>query len=58
MLSLHLEIVDWSGAKLTRGANLENENPGVLLQSALRFFQFLPSEERKVFLDSVTEQAA
>jgi hypothetical protein len=45
-------------ADFLAGANLENDNPGVLLQSALRFFQFLPSEERKVFLDSVTEKAA
>jgi len=29
-------------------ANLENENPEVLLQSALRFFKFLPGEERQI----------
>src|ERR1700732_3499944 len=40
-------------ADFLAGANLENENPGVLLQSALRFFKFLPSEERKTFLDCV-----
>ena len=45
-------------ADFLAGANLESDNPGVLLQSAMRFFQFLPVEERKVFLDSVTEQAA
>ncbi|MGA8492030.1 MAG: hypothetical protein WB711_16505 [Terriglobales bacterium] len=45
-------------ADFLAGANLENENPEVLLQSALRFFKFLPGEERKAFLDSVTEQAA
>ena len=28
-------------------ANLESDDPGVLLQSALRFFQFLPGEEKK-----------
>jgi hypothetical protein len=39
-------------------ANFENDNPDVLLQSALRFFQFLPGEERKVFLDSEAEKAA
>ena len=44
-------------ADFLAGANLENDNPGVLLQSALRFFQFFPGEERKVFLDSVTEKA-
>jgi hypothetical protein len=35
------------------GANLENENFYVLLQSALRFFKFLPSEERQTFLHHV-----
>ncbi|MGA8735281.1 MAG: hypothetical protein WB558_15295 [Terriglobales bacterium] len=45
-------------ADFLAGANLENENPEVLLQSALRFFKFLPGKERKVFLDSVTEKAA
>ncbi len=45
-------------ADFLAGANLENDNPDALLQSALRFFQFLPGEQRKVFLDSVTEQAA
>jgi hypothetical protein len=33
-------------ADFLAGANLENENPDVLLQSALRFFKFLPGEER------------
>jgi len=28
-------------ADFLAGANLENDNPGVLLQSALRFFKFL-----------------
>jgi hypothetical protein len=29
-------------ADFLAGANLENKNPGILLQSALRFFKFLP----------------
>jgi hypothetical protein len=33
-------------ADFLAGANLENENPDVLLQSALRFFKFLTGEER------------
>jgi hypothetical protein len=37
-------------ADFLAGANLENDNPGVLLQSALRFFKFLPGEERQTFL--------
>ena len=40
------------------GANLENENPGVLLQSALRFFKSLPGEERQKFVHHVTEKAS
>ena len=45
-------------ADLLAGANLETDDPGVLLQSALQFFKFLPGEERKVFLDSIAEKAA
>jgi hypothetical protein len=40
------------------GANLENENPEVLLQSALRFFKFLPGEERQTFPHHVNEKAS
>jgi hypothetical protein len=40
------------------GANLENENPEVLLQSALRFFKFLSGEERQTFLHHVNEKAS
>jgi hypothetical protein len=36
-------------ADFLAGANLENENPKVLLLSALRFFKFLPGEERQTF---------
>ena len=45
-------------ADFLAGANLENENPEVLLQSALRFFKFLPGEERQTFLHHVTEKAS
>ena len=45
-------------ADFLAGANLENDNPGVLLQSALRFFKFLPGEERKTFLNDVAEKAS
>jgi hypothetical protein len=45
-------------ADFLAGANLENENSGVLLQSALRFFKFLPGEERRTFLHHVTEKAS
>jgi hypothetical protein len=45
-------------ADFLAGANLENENPEVLLLSALRFFKFLPGEERQAFLHHVTEKAS
>jgi hypothetical protein len=45
-------------ADFLAGANLENENPGVLLQSALRFFKFLPAEERQKFVQHITEKAS
>ena len=45
-------------ADFLAGANLENHNSGVLLQSALRFFKFLPGEERQTFLHHVTEKAS
>jgi hypothetical protein len=45
-------------ADFLAGANLENENSGVLLQSVLRFFKFLPGEERQAFLHHVAEKAS
>jgi hypothetical protein len=45
-------------ADFLAGANLENENREVLLQSALRFFKFLPSEEKQTFLHHVTQKAS
>ena len=45
-------------ADFLAGANLENENPKVLLQSVLRFFKFLPGEERQTFLHHVTDKAS
>ena len=45
-------------ADFLAGANLETDNPDVLLQSALRFFKFLPGEERETFLHHVTDKAS
>jgi len=45
-------------ADFLAGANLENGNSRVLLQSVLRFFKFLPGEDRKAFLDHFTEKAS
>jgi hypothetical protein len=45
-------------ADFLAGANLENENPEILLQSALRFFKFLPRQEMQTFLQHATEMAS
>jgi predicted nuclease of predicted toxin-antitoxin system len=39
-------------------ANLENGNPDLLLQSTLRFFTFLPGEDRKAVLEHVTAKTS
>ncbi len=45
-------------ADFLAGANLENGNSRVLLQSVLRFFKFLPGDERKMFLDHFKTKAS
>jgi hypothetical protein len=45
-------------ADFLAGANLENGDSQVLLQSILRFFKFLPGEEKKTFLDQFAEKAS
>ncbi len=45
-------------ADFLAGANLENEDPTVLLQSMSRFFKFLPEDQRQAFLHEVTEKAS
>jgi hypothetical protein len=45
-------------ADFLAGANLENADPNALLRSALRFFKFLPGEERETFLHHVIEKAS
>jgi len=45
-------------ADFLAGANLENEDPTVLLQSMSRFFKFLPRDQRQTFLQDVTEKAS
>jgi hypothetical protein len=44
-------------ADFLAGANLENEDPTVLLQYMSRFFKFLPGEQRQAFRRQVTEKA-
>jgi hypothetical protein len=38
------------------GANLENGNAKIRLQSITRFFRFLPGRERQTFLERVVTQ--
>src|SRR5262252_7921063 len=45
-------------ADFLAGANLENGHPEVLLQAILRFFKFLPGEDRKAFLDHFAAKAS
>jgi len=45
-------------ADFLAGANLEKGNSDILLQSVVRFFKFLPGEERKAFLDHFAEKAS
>jgi len=45
-------------ADFLAGANLDNEDPTVLLQSMSRFFKFLPGDQRRAFLDDVTAKAS
>ena len=45
-------------ADFLAGANLDNENPDVLLHSMSRFFKFLPGEQRQAFVRCVTEEAS
>ena len=44
-------------ADFLAGANLDNGNSQVLLQSALRFFKFLPHTEQKFFIDHAAKSA-
>src|SRR5215469_7467853 len=45
-------------ADFLAGANLNAENPDVLLQSISRFFRFLPETQKLVFLDQAREKAS
>ena len=45
-------------ADFLAGANLENGNPEILLQSITRFFKFLPGQERQAFLEQMSEKAS
>jgi hypothetical protein len=45
-------------ADFLAGANLEGEDPTVLLHSMSRFFKFLSRDQRQVFLHEVAEKAS
>jgi len=45
-------------ADFLAGANLDNGNPEILLNSIRRFFKFLPGEQKHAFLQEGDEQAS
>ena len=45
-------------ADFLAGASLDNSDPEVLLQSISRFFEFLPGEQRHVFLSQANQRTA
>jgi hypothetical protein len=45
-------------ADFLAGASLENGNAELLLQSVLRFFKFLPGDEKQMFLSHVSKKAS
>ena len=44
-------------ADFLAGANLDNANPETLLFSMTRFFELLPEDQKRIFLDNVSEKA-
>ena len=45
-------------ADFLAGANLENGNPEVLLQSISRYFKFLPVAQRQIFIAQLNQKAS
>jgi hypothetical protein len=45
-------------ADFLAGANLEGQNPEMLLYAMTRFFRFLSSEQQRAFLDNLNEKAS
>ena len=45
-------------ADFLAGANLDNGDPETLLFSMTRFFKFLPGEQKRVFLEGLSEKAS
>jgi hypothetical protein len=45
-------------ADFLAGANLDNGNPEILLQSIRQFFKFLPGEQKHAFLEQAAQKAS
>ena len=45
-------------ADFLAGANLDNGDPGTLLFSAMRFFRFLPQDQKQIFLQKLSQEVA
>ena len=45
-------------ADFLAGANLDNGDPGTLLFSAMRFFGFLPQDQKQIFLQKLSHEIA
>ena len=45
-------------SRFLAGANLDNGNPEILLNSISQFFKFLPGDQKHAFLQSVNEKIA
>jgi hypothetical protein len=45
-------------ADFLAGANLDNGNPDLLLNSISHFFKFLPGEQRQMFVEQISEKAS
>jgi hypothetical protein len=45
-------------ADFLAGANLDGENPEILLNSVSRYYRFLPGEQRQAFLENLREKAS
>jgi hypothetical protein len=45
-------------ADFLAGANMDNGNPEVLLNSISRYYKFLPGEQQRIFLENLRENAS
>jgi hypothetical protein len=45
-------------ADFLAGANLEDNNPEILLQSLSRYYRFLPVSQREAFLSQISPKAS